>query len=222
MLHIRHLSLHRGIRLLFSDWSLGVPAGQVVTLMGPSGSGKSTLLQWMVGALEPAFAARGELWLGGRALHALPTEQRRLGLLFQDDVLFPHLSVGQNLAFALPASVRGAAARREAVAQALASVELAGFEQRDPATLSGGQRARASLMRTLLAQPQALLLDEPFAKLDVALRTRFRALVFAHVAERGIPTLLVTHDPADVPPGGQVVTLGGGAEEETTEPTPHA
>jgi putative thiamine transport system ATP-binding protein len=222
MLHIRHLSLHRGTRPLFSDWFLGVPAGQVVTLMGPSGSGKSTLLQWMVGALEPAFAARGELWLGGRALHTLPTEQRRLGLLFQDDVLFPHLSVGQNLAFALPASVRGAAARRDAVAQALASVELAGFEQRDPATLSGGQRARASLMRTLLAQPQALLLDEPFAKLDVALRTRFRALVFAHVAERGIPTLLVTHDPADVPPGGQVVTLGGGAEEETTEPTPHA
>lgn len=222
MLHIRHLSLHRGNRPLFSDWSLGVPAGQVVTLMGPSGSGKSTLLQWMVGALEPAFAARGELWLGGRALHTLPTEQRRLGLLFQDDVLFPHLSVGQNLAFALPASVRGAAARREAVAQALASVELVGFEQRDPATLSGGQRARASLMRTLLAQPQALLLDEPFAKLDVALRTRFRALVFAHVAERGIPTLLVTHDPADVPPGGQVVTLGGDAEEETTEPTAHA
>ena len=222
MLHIRHLSLLRGNRPLFSDWSLGVPAGQVVTLMGPSGSGKSTLLQWMVGALEPAFAARGELWLGGRALHTLPTEQRRLGLLFQDDVLFPHLSVGQNLAFALPASVRGAAARREAVAQALASVELSGFEQRDPATLSGGQRARTSLMRTLLAQPQALLLDEPFAKLDVALRTRFRALVFAHVAERGIPTLLVTHDPADVPPGGQVVTLGGGAEEETTEPTPHA
>lgn len=222
MLHIRYLSLHRGTQPLFTDLSLGVPAGQVVTLMGPSGSGKSTLLQWMVGALEPAFAARGELWLGGRALHTLPTEQRRLGLLFQDDVLFPHLSVGQNLAFALPASVRGAAARREAVAQALASVELAGFEQRDPATLSGGQRARASLMRTLLAQPQALLLDEPFAKLDVALRTRFRALVFAHVAERGIPTLLVTHDPADVPPGGQVVTLGGGAEEETTEPTPHA
>lgn len=222
MLHIRYLSLHRGTQPLFTDLSLGVPAGQVVTLMGPSGSGKSTLLQWMVGALEPAFAAQGELWLGGRALHTLPTEQRRLGLLFQDDVLFPHLSVGQNLAFALPASVRGAAARRDAVAQALASVELAGFEQRDPATLSGGQRARASLMRTLLAQPQALLLDEPFAKLDVALRTRFRALVFAHVAERGIPTLLVTHDPADVPPGGQVVTLGGGAEEDTTEPTPHA
>lgn len=217
MLAIRHLTLQLGPQPLLTDFSLSVPAGQVVTLMGPSGSGKSTLLQWLVGALEPAFVAQGELWLerAGQpsvALHALPTEQRRLGLLFQDDVLFPHLSVGQNLAFALPASVRGAAARREAVAQALASVELAGFEQRDPATLSGGQRARASLMRTLLAQPQALLLDEPFAKLDVALRQRFRALVFAHVAERGIPTLLVTHDPADVPPGGQVVTLAGRPE----------
>jgi putative thiamine transport system ATP-binding protein len=223
MLAIRHLTLRLGPQPLFTDFSLSVPAGQVVTLMGPSGSGKSTLLQWMVGALEPAFVAQGELWLGGRALHTLPTEQRRLGLLFQDDVLFPHLSVGQNLAFALPASVRGAAARRETVAQALASVELAGFDQRDPATLSGGQRARASLMRTLLAQPQALLLDEPFAKLDVALRQRFRALVFAHVAERGIPTLLVTHDPADVPAGGQVVTLADQADgEDHPEATSHA
>lgn len=217
MLAIRHLTLSLGAHALLADFSLNVPDGQVVTLMGPSGSGKSTLLQWLVGALEPAFSAQGELWLerAGQpsvALHGLPTEQRRLGLMFQDDMLFPHLSVGQNLAFALPASVRGAAARRMAVEQALASVELAGFAERDPATLSGGQRARASLMRTLLAQPRALLLDEPFSKLDVALRQRFRALVFEHVAERGIPTLLVTHDPADVPQGGQVVTLPGEPE----------
>lgn len=216
MLDIRHLTLRLGPQPLLADFSLSVPPGEVVTLMGPSGSGKSTLLQWLVGALEPAFVAHGELWLAGRALHALPTEQRRMGLLFQDDVLFPHWSVGQNLAFALPAQVRGAAARQAAVAQALASVELAGFTDRDPATLSGGQRARASLMRTLLAQPQALLLDEPFSKLDVALRQRFRALVFAHVAERGIPTLLVTHDPADVPPGGRVVLLA--PEPEPTAP----
>lgn len=207
MLDIRHLTLRLGAQPLLTGFSLSVPAGQVVTLMGPSGVGKSTLLQWLVGALDPAFAATGELWLGGRALHALPTEQRRVGLLFQDDLLFAHLSVGHNLALALPASVRGRAARRAQVEQALASVGLAGFHDRDPATLSGGQRARASLMRALLAQPQALLLDEPFAKLDMALRTQFRALVFAHVAERGMPTLLVTHDPADVPPGGRVVTL---------------
>lgn len=207
MLDIRHLNLRLGQHPLFTDWSLQVAPGQIVTLMGPSGAGKSTLLQWLVGALDPAFTATGEVWLSGRAVHDLPTEQRRVGMLFQDDLLFPHLSVGQNLALALPASICGRSARRAQVESALASVGLAGFHDRDPATLSGGQRARASLMRALLAQPQALLLDEPFAKLDMALRTRFRTLVFEHLAERGIPTLLVTHDPADRPPGGQVVTL---------------
>ena len=138
----------------------------------------------------------------------LPTEQRQLGMLFQDDVLFPHLSVGHNLAFALPASVVGRRARREVVEATLASVDLSGFHDRDPATLSGGQRARVSLMRALLAQPQALLLDEPFAKLDMALRARFRELVFAQTARLNLPVLLVTHDPADVPAGGRVITLG--------------
>ncbi len=194
---------------LFDGFRLAVAPGEVVTLMGPSGSGKSTLLQWLVGALDGAFSAHGELWLNGQRRDHLPTEQRQMGILFQDDVLFPHLSVGHNLAFALPASVMGRRARREVVEATLASVDLSGFHDRDPSTLSGGQRARVSLMRALLAQPQALLLDEPFAKLDMALRARFRELVFAQTARLNLPVLLVTHDPADVPAGGRVVMLGG-------------
>lgn len=130
-----------------------------------------------------------------------------MGLLFQDDLLFPHLSVGQNLAFALPGQIRDVKARRQRVEQTLDNIGLAGFHNRDPATLSGGQRARVSLMRTLLAEPQALLLDEPFSKLDAVLRTQFRAFVFEQIERQRIPTLLVTHDPADVPQGGRVIEI---------------
>jgi putative thiamine transport system ATP-binding protein len=128
--------------------------------------------------------------------------------LFQDDMLFPHLSVGENLAFALPRSVRPRRARRARIDAALSEAGLEGFAGRDPATLSGGQRARVALMRTLLAQPLALLLDEPFNKLDRDLRQRVRRFVFDHARRSALPTLLVTHDPADAEAaGGGVITL---------------
>lgn len=207
MLKIQHLTLVRGASKLFSNFSLAVNPGEIVTVTGVSGSGKSTLLNWMIGDLDPSFSAIGELWLNDRRLDGLPIEQRHIGLLFQDDLLFPHLSVGQNLAFALPAQLAKSRERRQRVAQTLDDMGLAGFHDRDPATLSGGQRARVSLMRTLLSRPQALLLDEPFSKLDAALRSQFRAYVFEQITRQRIPTLLVTHDPADVPPGGRVIEI---------------
>ncbi len=213
MLHIKNLTLaatHPPAQPLCTGLSLQVQPGEVVTLTGASGSGKSTLLNWVVGALDPHFTATGELWVNGVRSDTLPIEARHIGLLFQDDLLFPHLSVGRNLAFALPAQVRGAAARRLRIEQTLARIGLAGFHDRDPATLSGGQRARVSLMRTLLAEPQALLLDEPFSKLDAALRSQFRTFVCEQIALLRIPTLLVTHDPADVPAGGRVIELAQG------------
>lgn len=177
--------------------------GQVLTVMGPSGSGKSTLLAALIGALPPGFTASGRVLLNGRDLSGLPTAERRIGLLFQDDVLFPHLSVAQNLGFGL----RPGGAKSERLARieaALADMGLHGFGPRDPATLSGGQRARVALARTLLAEPLALLLDEPFSRLDQSLRAQIRDLVFN--AARSLPVILVTHDPEDArAAGGPVI-----------------
>ncbi|MGB7320979.1 MAG: ATP-binding cassette domain-containing protein, partial [Albidovulum sp.] len=121
---------------------------------------------------------------------------------------FPHLSVGDNLAFGLAAQIKGRSARHAAIEKALEQAELTGFFHRDPATLSGGQRARVALMRTLLAEPCALLLDEPFSKLDPALRTDLRAFVFKHIRDRNIPVLMVTHDNDDAAAAaGPIVSL---------------
>jgi putative thiamine transport system ATP-binding protein len=198
-----------GGRRMISDLSAEIAPGDCLTVMGPSGCGKSSLLAFVSGTLDPAFEAQGSVALGSRVLDGAPPERRRLGILFQDDLLFPHLSVGGNLAFALPASFEGRDARRRRIDAALRDAGLEGYAARDPTTLSGGQRARVALLRTLLAEPQALLLDEPFSKLDIALREDFRRLVFAHARTRGLPTILVTHDEADArAAGGAVLRLG--------------
>ena len=195
-------------RQLIARLDVTIRPGEVLTLMGPSGCGKSTLLDYLAGTLTAPFDAAGPVTIGGIDVTPLPPEARRIGILFQDDLLFPHLSVGGNLAFALPHDVRPQPARRDRIEQALAEAGLAGYADRDPATLSGGQRARVALMRTLLAQPRALLLDEPFNKLDAQLRGEFRSFVFRHAHDRSLPTLLVTHDEADArAAGGRVVRL---------------
>jgi putative thiamine transport system ATP-binding protein len=198
-----------GETLVALDANVG--PGEVLSVMGPSGSGKSTLLSVIVGTVATAFRVEGRILLDGRDITPLPPEARRVGILFQDDLLFPHLSVGGNLAFALPPAFRGRAARRRAIEAALADVGLAGFADRDPATLSGGQKARVALMRMLISEPRALLLDEPFSRLDAALRDQVRRLVFDRARARGLPVLLVTHDEADAAAaGGPVHRLAAG------------
>jgi putative thiamine transport system ATP-binding protein len=198
------LTLTIGGHVLLRDFDLAIAPGRIVTLMGPSGCGKSSLLAAITGVLEPAFRFAGDIRIDDRAIGLLPPERRRVGILFQDDLLFPHLSVGDNLAFAIPSDRRGAV-RREVVQDALTDAQLVGLGDRDPASLSGGQRARVSLMRTLLSQPEALLLDEPFNKLDAALRQQFRGFVFERAVRMSIPTLLVTHDREDAPPGQPIL-----------------
>jgi putative thiamine transport system ATP-binding protein len=215
--HIERLGSER--HALVSGLRLDVPPGDILTLMGPSGCGKSSVLGSIAGTLASVsegllpLQLQGSVQLSGRELSTLPTHQRGVGLVFQDALLFPHMTVAENLLFAVPAN--GNNAQRQArVQQALQEAELSGMGSRDPSTLSGGQRARVALMRALLAEPQALLLDEPFSKLDAALRAQLRPWVFAHVRERRIPVVLVTHDEQDVADPQRVLHLRA-AEEST-------
>ncbi|OIQ31280.1 MAG: ABC transporter ATP-binding protein [Alphaproteobacteria bacterium MedPE-SWcel] len=186
---------------------LHVAPGAILSVMGPSGSGKSTLLAAITGQLSRDFTLSGSITLNGRNLTELPPQARRVGILYQDHLLFPHLSVGANLAFGLrPGLAR--AARRVQVENALADIGLEGFHDRDPHSLSGGQKARVALMRMLLSDPALLLLDEPFSRLDAPLRARMRELVFAFASRRRLPTMLVTHDDEDArAAGGAIVRI---------------
>ena len=203
---LEDVAVRAGGATLLEGLSLGVAAGEIVTLMGPSGAGKSSLLLWLAGVAPPAVAGSGRISLDGRRLEALPPEARRLGLMLQEPLLFPHMSVLENLLFAIPRRHRGRSRRRAAAEAALATVGLDGLGGRDPATLSGGQRSRVALVRCLLAEPGALLLDEPFASLDRARRDEVRGFVFARVRAAALPTLLVSHDPDDAAAaGGRVI-----------------
>lgn len=189
-----------------------IEPGAVLTVMGESGSGKSSLLDLIAGFLAPEFEAEGRIVLNGEDVTDTPARNRHIGLMLQAPLLFPHLSVQQNLLFAIPAFIKGRAIRREMAEQALADVGLAGFGQRDPSTLSGGQQTRVALMRTLLAEPRALLLDEPFSSLDRMRRAEVRDLVFRMAREKDLPVLLVTHDAEDAAAaGGKTIRLGADA-----------
>lgn len=189
--------------VLCESLSFAIEPGSVLALMGPSGSGKSTILSWITGTLDPHIRARGEAWLGKQNIDSLPVERRCLGLVLQQDYLFPHMSVAQNLKFGLREGTRKE--RRERVQASLDSAGMSGMGNRNPQTLSGGQRARVSLLRTLLSNPHALLLDEPFSRLDATLRTAIRE--FTWESASALPTLLVTHDLDDVPAHADTLSL---------------
>jgi putative thiamine transport system ATP-binding protein len=196
-----------GRELVAVDTHVG--PSEVLTVMGPSGSGKSSLFAFLAGFLDPVFQASGKVLVDGVDVTNKPAHQRHLGLLFQDPLLFPHMSVAGNLMFALPASIKGKSVRLAKVDAALAEAGLEGFGPRDPDTLSGGQKARVALLRTLLSEPKALLLDEPFSKLDTELRSQMRDLVFSTAKRLQLPVVLVTHDEADATAaGGKIIRLG--------------
>ncbi|WP_210454822.1 ATP-binding cassette domain-containing protein [Vibrio crassostreae] len=205
-LYLNDLAIHKNDgESLFSALNVTLESGQVLALMGPSGCGKSTLLDAVAGHLNEEFSYSGTVVLNDIQLDELPSHQREVGILFQDDLLFPHLKVWENLAFSLPNSVKGSARQQQAMA-ALKDIELTHLAESFPDQISGGQRARISLTRMLLAEPKLALLDEPFSKLDQELRAQFRDWVFEQLTKANIPTLMVTHDDADVPQGAQVLS----------------
>ncbi|MBX3733903.1 MAG: ATP-binding cassette domain-containing protein [Verrucomicrobiae bacterium] len=207
-LELRQVAIRLRGHPLVPPLDLHVPPGAIVTLMGESGVGKSSLLAFLCGTLPPGLEGAGEVRIAGETVSALPPQHRRLGILFQEDLLFPHLSVGGNLAFALAERIRSRADRMARIRDALNEAGLAGFESRDPASLSGGQRARVAMLRVLLSEPRALLLDEPFSQLDAATRQRFREFVFGQVRRARLPALLVSHDALDAAAaGGAVIQL---------------
>jgi iron(III) transport system ATP-binding protein len=192
MLQLRQVSHGFGKRNVLEDIALEVAEGEFVCLAGESGCGKSTLLRLIAGLERPRA---GEIHLNNRTLSSpeifVPAQKRAMGLVFQQAALFPHLSVIENVCFGMkPVSLEAAHALLE-------QIRFAGREQDYPHMLSGGQQQRVALARALAAEPSLLLLDEPFASLDYDLRKKIRADIHALLRERGITTLMVTHDPQE-------------------------
>ncbi|MCU0814924.1 MAG: ATP-binding cassette domain-containing protein [Cypionkella sp.] len=192
MLQLDRVTITQDDFHLSADWTL--PTGAQAAIIGPSGAGKSTLLSVIAGFLPPTG---GRVLWQGQDLGPIPPGDRPLSILFQDQNLFPHLSLSQNLGLGLRPDLRLSRAEAKRVEEALARVGLAGMGARKPAQLSGGQMGRAALARALLRARPLLLLDEPFAALGPALKAEMLALVSEVTREAGTTVLMVTHDPQD-------------------------
>lgn len=206
MLQLDHLVLTQGSFRLTANWSAG--PGSRIALMGPSGAGKSTVVSAIAGFLEPTA---GAIRWQEMDLSGLTPGERPVTVLFQDQNLFPHLTIAQNLGLGLRPDLRLTPDDRARIDTALSRTGLAGLDQRRPAQLSGGQASRAALARALLRARPILLLDEPFAALGPAHRQDMLALVREVADETGALVLMVTHDPDDaLALGGQTAFIAGG------------
>lgn len=192
MLRLDHLDIRQGGFRLAADWA--VERGARVAVIGPSGAGKSTLFSVIGGFFAPHG---GRILWAGRDMTGLPPGKRPVTTLFQDQNLFPHLTLGQNVGLGIDPSLRLGLRGRLRVEAALDRVGLSGMAARRPTELSGGQQSRAALARALLRDRPILLLDEPFAALGPALKAEMLTLVSEIAAQGGITVLMVTHDPAD-------------------------
>ncbi|WP_413112005.1 ATP-binding cassette domain-containing protein [Thaumasiovibrio sp. DFM-14] len=205
-LELKQLQLTKAAIPFLRPIEATVRGGEILAITGPSGCGKSTLLSAISGSLHHIFTVQGEILLNGDNISDKAIEQRRIGILFQDPLLFPHLTVVENICFA-----DGHGHHEDRMLRAMASLEQVGLNNiahRYPSEISGGQAARVGLLRTLQAKPLALLLDEPFSKLDSKTRLTFREWVYQIIKQRGIPTLLVTHDEADIPDPTFTLNIG--------------
>jgi ABC-type Fe3+/spermidine/putrescine transport system ATPase subunit len=208
-LSLEQLDKSFGAQPVLKGLSLEVEKGEILALLGPSGSGKTTALRLIAGFETPD---RGRIQVEGADVTGLPPERRHFGMVFQHYALFPHLTVGENVAFGLAG--RGKTGREEIdrrVSEALALVELPGFEARRVGEISGGQQQRVALARALAPEPRVLLLDEPLSNLDPTLRERTRRELRRAIQRVGITTVLVTHEQEEAfHLGDRVAVLHGG------------
>ena len=192
--------------------SFDIARGEIVALLGPSGSGKTTILRLLAGFETPDA---GRIVVEGDEVSRMPPARRRFGMVFQHYALFPHLDVGENVAFGL----RGLADPGRKAGEALKLVDLAGFERRKVQELSGGQQQRVALARALAPEPRVLLLDEPLSNLDPALRERTRRELRGLIQRVGITTLFVTHEQEEAfDLGDRVAVLNAGRLEQLGTP----
>jgi len=194
MLDVNSVSVSLGGRSVLDAVSLAVAAGEVVAVFGPSGSGKSTLLRAVAGLVE---VESGRVVIDGVDVTGVPTHLRRVGMVFQDEQLFPHRDVAGNVAFGLEMAGVERRERESRVEELLSAVGLDGFGDRDVSTLSGGEAKRVALARSLAPRPAVLLADEPLTGLDADLHDRLAVEVGAVLRESGTTTLWVTHDRAE-------------------------
>src|SRR4249919_2088243 len=196
---------------------LEVKRGEFFTLLGPSGSGKTTTLRMIAGFEEPDT---GRVELGGKDVTGLPPYDRSVNTVFQDYALFPHMSVGDNVAYGLRVKGVDKAERRRRASEALATVRLAGYEGRKPNQLSGGQQQRVALARAIVNEPRVLLLDEPLGALDLKLREEMQVELKAIQDEVGITFIYVTHDQEEaLTMSNRIAVFNDGAVEQVGEPT---
>ena len=176
--------------------NIKVNNGKILTIFGSSGIGKSSLINVIAGVSENNLLFTGEIILNNKKITNILPEKRKIGLLLQDGVLFPHLNVEQNLIFGIKKNLTNKE-KYLLINEHLINANMEGFENRYPNTLSGGQKARIACLRAILSEPAALLLDEPFSSIDPEQRNSFRLFVVNQIREKKIPCILVTHDESD-------------------------
>ncbi len=217
MIGLRHIAkAYRGDEFVIRDFNLEVSAGEFLALLGPSGCGKTTLLRLIAGLETPD---RGEILIDGRDVTHVPAEQRPVNTVFQNYALFPHMTVGQNIAFALKIRKFSKIEIQTAVQEILNKVHLSGYENRWPRELSGGQKQRVALARALVNKPKVLLLDEPMAALDENLRRKMQLELKELQRDLGITFIMVTHDQDEaLAMADRVALLNAGSLEQIGTP----
>ncbi|WP_244930109.1 sn-glycerol-3-phosphate ABC transporter ATP-binding protein UgpC [Nocardioides sp. W7] len=199
-----------------ADLNLEIGAGEFMVLVGPSGCGKSTSLRMLAG-LEEVTA--GEILIGNRAVTHLPPKDRDIAMVFQNYALYPHMSVAENMAFALKMAGVSKDERRVRVAEAARLLDLEAFLDRKPKALSGGQRQRVAMGRAIVRQPQVFCMDEPLSNLDAKLRVSTRTQIAALQQRLGITTVYVTHDQVEaMTMGDRVAVLKDGILQQVDTP----